>query len=197
MREKRVMWHAVSMWILGVLAGAALTVFALLHLAQRHARRIAENPDPEFSEAGQIFAGPLSRLPEVLDGVFPDAPARAYVAVGPALDWRRPVSSDRTAYYIRSVGKRGGHHRYAAELRVEVRDRVRLPAAVRLMDSLGLGVTRVEKSYGSVWLRSGATEDRQVLEAAIPTVLEEICRKDADASVAIFWHVPQLASRGR
>ena len=184
------MWFGVTMWILGALLGIALTICVGLHLHLRRISRILENPTPDFSASGSVFRADRGRLAEVLDGVFPNAPARAYVTVSDMVCPYEGIDSDRTSFYVRSAGKRQGTHRFRAELRISADDRERLARAEAVMRGLCLDVERIEKSYGSVWLQSGTSEDRRVFEDAAQGFLERVLGLSAQNKVTLIWHIP-------
>ena len=171
------------MLIIGIALGIALVW--LWYSQQMHIAMV--NPNPHFEAPGAIWRGTLMRFTEASNSLFPDAPARSYVSVGPAVDPRDPATHD-TCFYIRSIGKRDGAHRFAAEVRLNGDWRSVAQRAERLMAQIDPGYARLEKSHGQIIFTTGDAGELARLVGAAHVFVTETLDLGEDVPLHVSWH---------
>lgn len=183
------------MWLFGVLSGVVLTVAILIAALAFVVRRYYANPSPDWSRPGAIWRGSMDRAREAMAHLFPEAPARSYLSIArsqdPALSYIRLVFADDpghsdTKFFIRSVGKRDGQHRFQIELRLDASERDCLDRAVGMLRLVGPKVERTDKSYGAIILQSAVVEDWRPLLRVAQRFADDIL---GGTGVHLSWHL--------
>lgn len=133
-----------------------------------------------------IAKGTMARFEEALDQVFPDAPARSYVAVSA---FRDVFTEEDTVFFIRSAGKRSGKHVFQGELRFGLRDRDHLVDALPMLERIAGAVERVDKSYGTVVLKTPKCEEIGDLKAFANEFADRVLGASDGEAIKIKWHI--------
>ena len=110
------------------------------------------NWNPDFTAPGEIRHGSFTRFVDGFHELFPSAPARSYVmlsAYSPNM-----YNTEETKFFIRSCGKRDGHHSFMGELRLSTTDRHHVVNALPMLERIGSPIEREDKSYGLLVLKT-------------------------------------------
>ena len=156
-----------------------------MHVAWRY-WRVITNPEPDWVRYGVIQLADFSRFEEGVAAVFPAAPARSYLSLGKKFTG---CKGGTTEFYLRSAGKRGGVHRFRAEIRIPKDDEDKIPTAQALFEKAGMTVTRTEKSYGAVILETSDVQESDGLVACARQFAANVLDCPQGRGLAVSWHV--------
>ncbi|MDQ2091255.1 hypothetical protein NO357_15250 [Marimonas arenosa] len=168
----------------------------LLQVGLMRSNRLLQNPSPNYGLPGRIYQARLERFDEVLEAVFPEAPARSYILIErpqTATTIMRPDVSD-VGFYLRSVGKRAGHHRFRVEIRLDETRREAIARAAAIAARFG-EVEVIEKSYGGVWFHNAPFGSLDGVRAAAQDFCRDIMAVGESDPITIGWHIAGRAAQ--
>lgn len=149
-------------------------------------RLFLTNSSPDYSAPGMIPRGNFVRFVDGFNSLFPNAPAHSYIslyAYSPSI-----YVVQETKFFIRSVGKRDGKHRFQGELRLSEKERHHVMNAIPMLERIGAPLEREDKSYGLLVLKTAKMESA----TALIDVANEFAKRVLECSdtdpLTISWH---------
>jgi len=172
--------------------GAASTLLFLYVLGIYQKRRFLINQNPNFAAPGRIVLGNFNRFIDGFHEVFPNSPAQSYIMLHAYKTNLHKI--EETRFFIRSSGKRNGKHSFKGELRLSPKDRHHVMDALPMLERIGAPLTREDKSYGMLVLKTSKLDDASDLLDVAREFSQRVLGCSETDPLTIGWHIARYHS---